>query len=541
MTVPSDAPDQRDTAGRDRVVGVLLALGTVAMVGVRLHVLDDEVPNPDISGILYNAERILEGARPYVDTIEIKPPGAFVIVAAVMAVLGRSLEALQLAHAAWLALGGLGVWWATRALHDDDTQPRLGPRCAALSTAVYLVVVSMFSYNYSSWMAPASALAVGAALRGLRTGRLRGSVAAGLWAMVAFVTIQRAVVLAPLLLMLWFVARRRAWPGARPQVFAAWVGGAALPLAALIGWYAMAGHAEALLHGVFPIAVGLDYTATAQGSTWTSILGAIGQLFTVFWFPVGLIVVAGLAGRIEPTRSPSHAGVGAAWLLLSMVGAGLGGGRFYLHYLVQYAPALALLAASPALVRLGARAAAKAGEGRRGARLVIGVTAALALAQLVEIGLGRGQRYAAMARRLEGGFTAAQAAGLHIRQRSPADSTVFAWGWTAWRVYYWAERRSPSRVYKPLGSLTTFNTNTAFESGAGIRFRDGPVAAELVEAFDRHPPRYVVRSPSMVSTFGAKTDPLESFVALRDRIAADYVLEAQYGDLQLFVRRASAP
>ncbi|MCA9704946.1 MAG: hypothetical protein KDK70_03740, partial [Myxococcales bacterium] len=466
-------------------------------------------------------------------------PGAFLLAAGAIAALGRSLEALQLLHALWLALGGLGVWWAARALYDRDDEPRLGPRCAALATAVYLVSAAMFSYNYSSWMTPASALAVGMALRGLRRDAWAWSLGAGALALLAFVTIQRAVVLAPLLGALWWWARRRSFPGARLSALGGWLLGAALALIPLLLWYADA--PALLLHALVPIATGLDYTtaATAGGSSLAALGHAGAQLLTVFWFPVGLVVLAALATRCS---TPSDAGVfvpGAVWLVASVVGAGLGGLRFYLHYLVQYAPALAVLAGHPALVRACARAVGP--QARVCSRVLLAAAVLLAAGQLVEIGRGRGHRYEAMARRLEGGLTAAQAAGAHIRQRTAEGDTVQAWGWTAWRVYYWAQRRAPGRIYKPLGAVTTFNTNTEFDAGGPIRFRDGPLARELVEAFDRHPPAYFVYSPSMVRTFGAQPDPLEDFIALRRRIEQGYVPEARFGDLQLLRRREPAP
>ena len=57
--------------------------------------------NLDVAGIVYNARLLLAGRLPYVDSIEIKPPGAFIL------------------FAPWLAIGGLrAVWifstfWAT--------------------------------------------------------------------------------------------------------------------------------------------------------------------------------------------------------------------------------------------------------------------------------------------------------------------------------------------------------------------------------------------------------------------------------------------
>lgn len=529
---------------RDPVVTTLLLLGVGLLLGVRLHVLDDDFPNPDIAGIVYNAELLLDGGLPYVDTAEIKPPGAFVLVAIAIAIVGRSLEALQLVHALWLGLGGLGVWWGARALGpDDDDGERVGRRAAAVAVLVYLVSASMFSYNYSSWMTPAYALAGGAALRGLRRDTTWDHLRAGAFALLAFVTIQRAGVLALVLPAWWFWARRQRWEGARLRTMGLWLVGAGLAVAPLLATYATAGRLDALLSALLPLHVGLDYAGASEGGGLATIPAVLLQLGRVFWFPVGVIVAAALATALaiglerEDQRQWSPWVFGAVWLAASILGAGLGGGRYYLHYLVQYAPALALLTASPALVRAVERASSPEPDGRGRARTVLALVAALSITQLVEIGLGDGHRYEARARRLTGGSTAAQAAGAHIWQNTTDDDTILAWGWTAWRVYYWSRRRSPSRIYKPLGSVTTFNTNTAFDAGSGLRFRPGPLADELVEAFDRAPPAYVVYSPSMVEAFGARPEPLEEFTELRRRIEASYVPEAQFGDLRLLRRR----
>ncbi|MEM7158920.1 MAG: hypothetical protein AAF799_39145 [Myxococcota bacterium] len=522
---------------RDRVVVLVLVLGVIAMLGIRLHVLDDEFPNPDIAGIAYNAELILDGGRPYLETVEIKPPGAFLLTAASFSVLGRTLEALQLFHFLWLCVGAVGVWWAAMAIHHDDEQPQLGPRCAAIGVAVYLVGAAMFSYNYSSWMTPAYALAVGATLRGMKRDSRWHHVLAGAAALAAVLIIQRAAVLALVMPGLWLWARRQQWPGVHPKLWAQWLGGALLVGVPLVLWFGV-GEARVLFDAVVPIGVGADYAASADGSALGSLAAAIPQLGREFWWPAALVGVAAVATFMERERDLGAWFPGLLWLAASIVGAGLGGGRYYLHYLVQYAPALALLAASPALVRAGQAAARDSDEpGRVRARILVAVAALLSVAQLGEIGLGQGHRYESMARRLKDGKTAAQAAGAHIRAQTTEDDTILAWGWTAWRVYYWAQRRSATRVYKPLGSLTTFNTNTAFDPGEGIVFRDGPLAAQVLAEFDRHPPAYIVYSPSMVQAFGAKREPLEDFAGLRDRIALGYVPEAQFGDLRLLRRR----
>jgi hypothetical protein len=503
---------------------VIVALGVVAFIGERLHVLDDDFPNPDIAGIVYNAELLLRGGLPYVDTVEIKPPGAFELAALSIAMLGRSLESVQLVYALWLLVGAWAVAWAAQAVYADDGATRR--ESTAIAAMVALVAMGMFSYNYSGWMTPASAIAVGAALRGLRSARWPWSVLAGAAACLALVTIQRAAVLALVLPIVWLWARRQKLPGASWTAVLAWIVGAlAMAVVVAMPWIA-AGRLGTLIAALAPWSVARDYGSASSGGAAVVPLVAW-QLLEVFWFPLGVIAIASFAATRERARGWAPWIPGVAWLSLSIVAAGIGGMRFYLHYLVQYAPALGLLAGHPALMR---RVHARD-------RVVGALLAALVLAQLVEIGLGRGHRYESMARRLQNGRTAAQAAGAHIRERTPASATVMAWGWTAWPIYYWSERSSATRVYKDLGTLTTFNTNTEFGSGAGPVFRPGPIADEVIADFDREPPAYFVYSPSMVDAFGARPDPLEHFTQLRERLAADYVLEAQYGDLRLLRRR----
>ncbi|MBC8069927.1 MAG: hypothetical protein IAG13_16435, partial [Deltaproteobacteria bacterium] len=393
------APRGGDAGRRSAVI---IALGVVAFLGVRLHVLDDDFPNPDIAGIVYNAELLLRGGLPYVDTVEIKPPGAFEIAALSIAMLGRSLEALQLVYGLWLLVGAWAVGWAAQAVYADDSDTRR--ESTAIAAMVALVAMGMFSYNYSGWMTPASAIAVGAALRGLRSNRLPWSVLAGAAACLAVVTIQRAVVLALVLPIVWLWARRQKLPGAGWTAMLAWIVGAlAMAVVVAMPWIA-AGRLGTLIDALAPWSVARDYTSASSGGLAVIPLVAW-QLLKVFWFPLGVIAVAGYAAAREHPRAWAPWIPGLAWLSLSIVAAGLGGSRFYLHYLVQYAPALGLLAGHPALMR---RVHARD-------RVVAALLAALVLAQLVEIGLGRGHRYESMARRLQNGRTAAQAAGAHIR------------------------------------------------------------------------------------------------------------------------------
>ncbi|MBL4686440.1 MAG: hypothetical protein JKY37_17730 [Nannocystaceae bacterium] len=518
----------------------VLAVGAVLFIGVRLHVVDDDIPNPDIAGILYNAELLLDGGLPYIDTVEAKPAGSFFMVALAFAMFGRGLLALQLVHVLWLLAAAPAVWLVASELSREHSQ-RVRSVTAALATAVYLTYAPMFSYNYSSWMMPAYAWAGAAVLVGLRRDKLSWHVLAGASAMVAYATMQRAVVLAALMLAFWGWARRLGLAGARPLAFVGWGTGAALAFTALAMPYLLIGEAGAFLNGLFPFDTALRYTAQSDVGFTTVALGAATQLVQTFWFAallVGLGVVASiLAARSgeQPPRTDVWF-VGTAWLVASIAGAAIGGGRFYVHYLVQYVPALAVMAAHPSVVAL------LLGDGsNRRAHIATRVGVGLAVAaQLYEVGVGSGHRYGSMARRLGDGRTAAQAAGAHIVERTQPGDRIAAWGWTAWRVYYWADRRAPGAIYKPMGTLTTFNTNTAFTPGGNIEFTPGPRSEEYIAAFDANPPAFFVYSPSFVLAFGARPDPLQAFGPLRQRLERDYVIDGVYGDLRLFRRRPGA-
>ena len=64
-------------------------------------VIDPGFRNLDVTGIVYNARLLLMGKLPYLDSAEVKPPGAFVLFAPALGLLGL--------RGIWL----LGVLWGT--------------------------------------------------------------------------------------------------------------------------------------------------------------------------------------------------------------------------------------------------------------------------------------------------------------------------------------------------------------------------------------------------------------------------------------------
>lgn len=504
-----------------RAPWLLLGLAAALFVSIRLQLFDDEVPNPDISGILYNADGLLRGELPYVDNAELKPVGSFYVVAAIFSVLGRDLDVLQWAFSGWLLLGVPAIVLAL---------PGRGRTPIALAVGVYLYYAGMFTYNYTAWMMPVYAWAFAGIVRSLERDRWTWGLLGGMASAVAFGFMQRAGVLGPLALALWLLRLRTQGPAWR--ALGSWVGGALLGAALMALPYIGAGEVATLLANLLPWALVSTYSSQVAGG-WGSLLHLPEMLADTFGGALVLVTAGLLASRLDADRRPAAA---ALFIIASIVGTGLGGARFYVHYMPQLLPALAVAVGA---TRLGdwIDRADTAARRRGGALLLVG---AVVLCWVYAVSTGDAHRYEAKARRLENGKSAAQAAGAHIRARTDPDDTIYGWGWTAWRVYFWADRRAPGRYYKALGRVTTFNSNTAFDPGGDIVFTDGPHAEAFIADFDAHPPSYFVLSPSFVKAFGAEREPLQAFTALAERLQRDYRPEAEFGDL-LLLRRIARP
>lgn len=532
------------TAPRVPWSALLLVTGVALLVAVRLHLYNDEFANPDIAGIAYNADVLMAGGLPYRDTYEFKAPGTFFVFAGVFGTLGRDLGWLQLVYALWLLAGAPAIYLAAAAAYEHRRAPTTAP---AFATAIYLLSAGQFDYNYSAWMMPAYAWAFAGLLQGRRSPSVRWDALAGFAAAAAFLLKRQAVVLGPVFLVVWWLRSRRE-PRGLVRAAASWLGGGALALLPLVALYGGQGELGTLLGGLFPWARAGAYAQAdaPQLSAW--VLG--GQIVTQLWktFPAAatMSVVALIAVARERRGPQGRHGTGQWWapqvvlILLSVAAGGLGGARFYLHYLVQYLPGLAILAAHPAVVRWLRDAWCSAGLHRA---LWVALTAAVGVPlayQVLEIAAGKAIRYDALPRRLEHGKTAAQATGQYIQAHTVPGETVFVWGWTAWRAYFWAGRFAPTRVYKPMGAITTFNTNSTFFDSQPIVFTPGALADEVEAALRERPPAYFIHSPSYVDAFGCAKDPLYDWTGVAELLEKHYRLEAAFGDLRLFGLNRSA-
>ena len=505
----------------------LVVLGVVVLLATRAMHRIPGLGNADIAGILYEADIILDGGVPYRDTMDMKSPGTWFLFAAIFRWVAREIWALQAAYVIWCLIAAPAIWLAARALYKNTV-------VAGAAVLLYLAAIGLFDLNYSAWMTTPYAWAFASLIVGLRGGSRGWHVLGGVLAAVAVVFKPHAFVLAPTFVLVWWWARRRGEVGARWSAWPLWLLGALFGLAPLLLWYRQQGALPELIAGLFPFEIARAYgEASLGGEGWFWRIGRVPlQLVTVYPLHAALGVAALLGCRLARGEGRSFAPLLPAliFFVMSVIGCGVGGLRFYIHYLPQYLPALTLLAVHPeaiAYLRRGLR-----GELRE--RWIPGALAAscavLVAVLTIQIPLG-------LAARVDHkGNRHAKLAGEYIAAHSKPDDRVQVWGWAAWSVYFWADRRAPSPVFKVLGQATGYNENGMFSRSKTIDFRPGPAADVLLAAFREQPPAFFVR----VTPFfpGVKADPLEQWPEMQAIVTAQYVLRKRFGKVRVFELRS---
>jgi len=509
----------------------IFLVGLLLFVWGRLGLPPEEFSNADIAGMTYNADLLNDGMLPYIESIEGKAPGTFFLTALVFRVFGRGLTPLWWFFLTWQLLGALAVWVGARALyHPSKTLS------AAVATGLFLASAGQFDLVYTSWMTTPYAWAFTAAIVGLKSGRVRWHLLAGLCAMFAFLMKRQAVVLVPLFPILFVWAKRLSMPGAKGSTWGWWsLGASALPLPLLI-FYLDKGHLLKLITSIFPVESVMRYATWESPISTFEIIGLVlAQCYETFPLAASL----GIASLVVATSDRSSGKAENSWpvfpqvafLILSVMAGSLGGPRYYQHYLLQYLPALALLAARPGLFTFF-RAWTTATVVQRTVRYLLLLLLLIAVGWHIEE-YARGEED----RRPEEDLSAAREAGLFIAERTTEDETIMVWGWTAWPTYFWADRRAPVLGYKSLGLLTSPNTNSSFFKSQPIRFQPGVHADALMRAFRDDPPAYFVFSSYYRSHLRLKEEPLFEWREFVDMIKRDYELEASFGELVVHGRR----
>jgi len=488
-------------------------------------VLDPAFRNPDVAGIAYNARLLTSGSLPYVDSAEIKPPGAFLLFAPLLAAGG-----MRLVWAA-AALWGTALSVATGLLARASFGERAGRRAVVLHAAC-AAIASDGDINYSFWMATPFALSAACAAFAARTSNERRALwlwlGSGALAMLAVSIKPSAWPVSGLFAAL--LARevqsgrtRAAWRGALAGA------AGALGTAALIALpWVLGGKLAALRAGLADVArFGAEYVAVVtQGAGGRTL--AIAQGIPCLFEQIPGLLLLGVLGSSEifPTEREKPPLALAAWVF---AGAALLGVaytlRFFSHDNVELWPALAVLAVRPSglVARALDRAPAWAGA-ELGVPALLGLVAAWPGARLRLDSLS----FMADRDRMIQGICA------KVAPRLPANEPVLAWGWSAWSVYDHCERRAPGRMFKVIASVTTVNTNTCNNGYGPMRLRDDRGPAEFLAEVERRPPSLFLWSSYFRDMGG---DPLDTWQPLRTFFEAHYTRVATEGPFVAFLRR----
>jgi hypothetical protein len=490
---------------------------------------DPAFRNPDVAGIAYDARLLLNGALPYVDSAEIKPPGAFFLFAPLLALGG--MRAVWAAAVVW----GSALSLATGALAGSAWGRVAGPRAAVLHAAC-AAIASDGDINYSFWMAtPFTLAAATAASATLARSERR---AAALWFASGFCSML-AVAIKPsawpvCLVFAGLLARELVLgrPARAVQGAAAGLAGAALTGGLLALPYALAGELPGLEHGLRDVSsFGGEYVtvvARALGGRAHAILAGLPCTFEQI---PGLLALAALgASELFPGRRAQPELAPAAWLfaLAAFVGVTYTL-RFYSHDNVQLWPALAVLAVRPA--GLVARAL------DRLERRPLAVPAATLALGALAAWPGFGQRW---------GYVHFMAERDHmiddicreLSPRLPPNEPVLGWGWSAWSVYEHCGRRAPGRTFKVMASVTTVNTNTCNNGFGPMRLRTDDAPAHFFAEIARRPPSLFLWSSYFAEMGG---DPLDDFTLLGDFLRARYTIVDAKGPFVALVRNDLLP
>ena len=107
----SDHPGPSSGSWRKVLLGVLV----LNALWLGRGVIDPGFRNLDVTGIVYNARLLLVGKLPYLNSAEVKPPGAFVLLAPALWLWG--LRGVWLLGVVWASLTSLkpslGGWLAS--------------------------------------------------------------------------------------------------------------------------------------------------------------------------------------------------------------------------------------------------------------------------------------------------------------------------------------------------------------------------------------------------------------------------------------------
>ncbi len=487
------------------------------------------------------AQVLLDGGRPYIDSLDTKPPLIYLWVAGALSVFkGSPFLAIHLATILWVWLTGLLLY---------RLGSGVGSRQEGLMAALFYVA---FSAGFvPKWISMSITQIMNLPLIAamlffyLATGTEKKKeifyyLLSGIFISLAFnLKYQGGIQLPIVFFSLFYMAflKRR--------LFGAFLGGCWIGLGFLLGVAAVWGSLALL--GVWPdfwqwsVLGSFQYIESGRNSVWWA-LAIHGGSFLIAMAPLFYLAVSSFPVSKTPSplvgegRGEGEMGTRGIffarkslwlWFALTLVPVSTGG-RFYHHYFLQLLPPLCLLAA------FGAASRFESGKWRKGAWVFAAV--------FVLIPVGSRFFFAPLSRALgEETFATQALAGEALREMAAAEpetATLFVWGF-ATPIYTYSGLKPASRF------LWTDLLSGRFPGPRHLQERERSAGLPIAwrafwEDMEKRPPRYVVdTAPAGIHDYGAY--PIRAYPDLARWIEQNFSLCREVEAIKIYCRNARVP
>ncbi len=335
----------RPSGNRDMLLkwGPLVLLGVTALIVLVLRLRLLHIPmERDEAGFAYIGHWLLRGKSLYVDMVDNKLPGLYILYAIFTTLFGYQSLGVHLGLLLANIISALCFYLLVRDLYNRFT--------AGMATAFFILL--MVSANVSGFAAHATQLLLPFVLagflfffKGFRTDQKFMFLLAGLMLGMAFAIKQQSVVFCILAAALWWPIRLH-WiksPGHKiPIMEYILLGiGGFLPLAVIMVYFQASGRMDQLIFWTYtqPASMAATFNMT-RWELFANVFPKVVKDFQLLWF---LAIPGGVLVYLSGFKKT------AAWFAVMMAILGLGsvviGAAFYSHYFVLALPGVALLAA----------------------------------------------------------------------------------------------------------------------------------------------------------------------------------------------------
>ncbi len=320
---------------------ILLAFSVIVVLQARLRLLAIPMER-DEAGFAYIGHWLLKGKSLYVDIVDNKLPGLYILYGFFTKIFGYNATGVHIGLLIANAVSAVIFYMLMRDLYNQYV--------AATATAFLLILLA--DPNVLGFAAHATQLLLPFVMggfylfwKGIRKGHISLFLISGLLLGLAFIIKQQSVVFGMVVALLWWPLRmvwNKKEDGRLPFVEWLMLGiGGLLPVIAVVGYFKVTGRLDELLFWSFkqPSRMAATFTQS-RWELFQHIVPVVTRHIMVLW-------IAASAGLVLIFMSGFKKG--NVWFAFLMTSFGLAsvviGAAFYQHYFVLALPGVALLAA----------------------------------------------------------------------------------------------------------------------------------------------------------------------------------------------------